>query len=169
MVAFNFAPTGWQLCNGQTLAISSYSALFALIGTTYGGNGTTTFQLPNLQGRVPVDQGTGAGLPPAVIGEVAGAPTVTLTVNNLPSHNHMVNVVGSAGNLPNPANTNYLAGTTLNPAGTKVDGYSASTPNATLIPNSLTMAGSGQPVSIYQPYLVVNFVIAMNGIFPSRN
>jgi microcystin-dependent protein len=169
MVGFNFAPVGWQLCNGQTLAISQYAALFSLLGTTYGGNGTSTFQLPNLQGRVPVDQGTGQGLSPVVMGEQGGTGTVTLTLANLPMHNHQVNVLGSAGNLAVPSNTSYLAGTTLNPAGTKVDGYSASNPTTTLAPNSLTMAGSGQPVSIYQPYLVVNFIIAMQGIFPSRN
>src|SRR5580698_291068 len=103
MFGFNFAPNGWLLCNGQTLAISQYSALFALLGTTYGGDGVRTFQVPNLQGQVPIHQGTGGG-GTYVTGETAGSPTVTLLGNNMPAHNHLVNAVTStSGNVGQPA------------------------------------------------------------------
>ena len=101
MVGFNFAPSGWMLCNGQTLAINAYAALFSLLGTTFGGNGTSTFQLPDLQGRVPVNVGNGAGLSPVVWGEVFGQPQVTLNQSNLPAHAHTITppATNSAGNL----------------------------------------------------------------------
>src|ERR1700722_17412244 len=103
MFGFNFAPNGWALCNGQTLSISQYSALFALLGTTYGGNGTTTFQLPNLQGQVPIHQGTGGGGTYG-IGEVSGSANVTLLSNQMPLHSHLVNAVTStSGNVAQPA------------------------------------------------------------------
>jgi microcystin-dependent protein len=164
---FNFAPSGWFLCQGQLLSISQYQALFAVLGTTYGGNGTTNFALPNLQGRMPAHQGTGGGTT-FVIGQIAGSETVTVLTANLPPHNHNVNVVGSAGNLANPSNTAYLAGTTENPVGAKVDHYSASTPTTTLAAGSVSLAGNGIPISIQQPYLVINMCIAYTGIFPSR-
>src|SRR5580700_6989581 len=131
MFGFNFAPNGWALCNGQTLAISQYSALFALLGTTYGGNGTTTFQLPNLQGQVPIHQGNGGG-GTYVIGEASGSPNVTLLNNNMPLHNHLVNAVTStSGNVPQPAGaypaTVQITGETK---GGTVNTYSTATPNA---------------------------------------
>src|ERR1700688_71986 len=108
MVGFNFAPNGWALCNGQTLAISQNNALFALLGTTYGGNGTTTFQLPDLQGRVAMGQGNGAGLTPRVIGEIDGEQNHTILITETPMHNHALNTAPNApilnnSDIPGPA------------------------------------------------------------------
>ncbi len=105
MFGGNFAPQGWALCNGQLLAISQFDALFALLGTTYGGDGQVTFALPNLQGRVPVHQGSGQGLTPRVLGEIAGEETVTIIQNNMPAHSHGVNATTAAGSLPGPGPT----------------------------------------------------------------
>lgn len=162
MVGFNFAPAGWALCNGQTLSISQYSALFALLGTTYGGNGTSTFNLPNLQGRVPIHMGT--GLSTYVIGQSAGAENVTLLYNNMPIHNHLVNAVSSGGNNASPSG-NLPA---IESTGTSLN-YSNASPNATLNANAVGTAGGSVPFSVVQPYLTVNFIIALAGIFPSRN
>jgi microcystin-dependent protein len=168
MFGFNFAPRGWQLCNGQTLPISQYSALFALLGTTYGGNGTSTFQLPNLQGQVPIHQGTGGG-GTYVQGEASGAPSVTLLSNNMPTHSHLVNAVTGAAGAANTPAGNYPAQATINPTTTHVETYSSATQNATMNPNMVATAGGNVPHNNMQPYLVVNFCIAMEGIFPSRN
>jgi microcystin-dependent protein len=170
MFGFNFAPSGWQLCNGQTLAISQYAALFALLGTTYGGNGTTTFQLPNLQGQVPIHQGSGGG-GVYVIGEASGSPTVTMLASNMPAHNHLVNAVTStSGNVAQPAAaypaTVQITGETK---GGTVNTYSTASPNAQMNPAMITSAGGNVPHNNMQPYLVVNFCIAMSGLFPSRN
>ena len=169
MFGFNFAPNGWQLCNGQTLAISQYSALFALLGTTYGGNGTTTFQLPNLQGQVPIHQGTGGG-GSYVIGEAAGSASVTLLTTQMPLHTHLANAVTStSGNVPQPAAgypaTVQISGETK---GGTVNTYSTATPNTTMNQGMISTAGGSQPHTNMQPYLCVNFCIAMVGIFPSR-
>jgi microcystin-dependent protein len=159
MFAGNFAITGWQMCNGQTLPISQYAALFSIIGTYYGGNGTSTFQLPNLQGRVPIHQGTGAGLPTYVVGEVGGAESTTLLYNNMPLHNHQLNVVDGPAGLGTPQG-NFLA---------KTVAYSAGPSNGTMNAAAIGAAGGNVPFSIIQPYLCVTFLIAMVGIFPSRN
>lgn len=167
MFGFNFAPNGWLLCNGQTLAISQYAALFALLGTTYGGNGQTTFQLPNLQGLVPVHQGTGGG-GTYVMGEASGSPNVTLLANNMPIHNHLVNAVTTTtNNVASPSNA-HPATATAEPRGTTASPYSTANPNATMNPNTIGQAGGNAPHNNMQPYLVVNFCIAMQGIFPSR-
>jgi microcystin-dependent protein len=177
MTGFNFAPQGWALCNGQTLPISSYNALFALIGTTYGGNGNTTFNLPNLQGRAPVHQGTGAGLSPAVIGESAGTETVTLQASNLPSHSQVIAppVSNAAGTASTPVN-GFLAVDTVAASPvidrTTLTGKSyaaspASGQTAGSYPSGAT--GNNAPVDISPPYLVVNFIIALVGIFPPRD
>lgn len=170
MFGFNFAPNGWALCNGQTLSISQYSALFALLGTTYGGNGTTTFQLPNLQGQVPIHQGTGGG-GTYVIGQASGSPNVTLLSNQMPQHSHLVNAVTStSGNVAQPAGaypaTVQITGETK---GGTVNTYSTAAGNATMNPNMIAAAGSNLPHNNMQPYLVVNFCIALVGVFPSRN
>jgi len=170
MFGFNFAPNGWQLCNGQTLPISQYAALFSLLGTTYGGNGTTTFQLPNLQSRAPVHQGQGASLSPYVIGEQTGTENVTLLTTQMPLHTHLVNAVTStSGNVPQPAAgypaTVQISGETK---GGTVNTYSTATPNATMNQGMIGTAGGSQPHNNIQPVLCVNFCIAMNGIFPSR-
>jgi microcystin-dependent protein len=159
MFAGNFAINGWQMCNGQTLAISQFAALFSVIGTYYGGNGTSTFQLPNFQGRVPVHQGTGAGLSTYVIGQQGGTENVSLFYNNMPVHSHQVNVVDGGAGLGTPQG-NFLAKTTA---------YSAGPANGTMNQAVIGNAGGSVPFPILQPYLAVTFLIAMVGIFPSRN
>jgi microcystin-dependent protein len=166
MFGFNFAPRGWLLCNGQTLAISQYAALFSLLGTTYGGNGTSTFQLPNLQGQVPIHQGTGGG-GTYVMGETGGSSNVSLLANNMPIHTHLVNVDGNASGKNTPSG-NFL-GTVppLAPVDNKV--YSAGPANATMAATAVGTAGGNVPHNNMQPFLVVNFCIAMVGLFPTRN
>jgi len=169
---FNFAPVGWAQCNGQLLPISQNDALFALIGTTYGGDGVTTFALPNLQGRTPIGSGQGPGLPNYVVGQAAGAETVTLTVANLPAHTHpvlssQIPVSSTVGDQGDP--TNKYFGVSATAAGSLY--AAASTPGATMTQNSTAtgIAGSGQPLSILNPFLTINYCIATEGIFPSRN
>jgi microcystin-dependent protein len=179
-VGFNFAPAGWQQCNGQTLPISQYAALFGLLGTTYGGNGTSNFQLPNLQGRVPMHQGNGAGLTPRVIGEFSGSENTQLLSNNLPLHNHPLNALATAGTTNVPASGVGLAEpsgavTISHPAPdfpgitVAVNAYASGTPNTPLAAASIGLTGGNVPISILQPYLVINFVICLEGIYPTRN
>lgn len=163
--AGNFAPVGWAFCNGQLLSINQNTALFSLLGTTYGGNGVNTFALPDLRGRVPVHFGQGLGLSPYTQGEIAGTETVTLTQNNLPAHNHLLNAVSGAGTAGAPGPGEFLAQST---ARDRI--YSnAPTPDTTLSTATIAPTGGGQPADIRQPYLVMNFVIALQGVFPSRN
>jgi microcystin-dependent protein len=170
MFGFNFAPRGWMLCNGQTLAISQYAALFSLLGTTYGGNGTSTFQLPNLQSRVPVHQGTGAGLSPYVMGEATGTENVTLLTANMPMHSHVVNAVTGSAGASDPKAALPGADTIVGKTGAiSQTSYSAAAANATMNQTMIGMAGGNIPHTNLQPLLVVNFCIAINGIFPSRN
>jgi microcystin-dependent protein len=169
MVGFNFAPTGWALCNGQTMSISQYSALFALLGTTYGGNGTTTFNLPDLQGRVPIHWGNGAGLSPYVIGTKGGAENVALLSNQMPMHNHMVNVNNQNGGNSDPTNGILAVGNTGGRTPTVNLDYTTSAATGTLAPAAVSVAGGNVPHPNIQPYLTVNFIIALVGIFPSRN
>jgi microcystin-dependent protein len=155
MFGFGFAPRGWQMCNGQILAINQYQALFSLIGTYYGGNGSTTFQLPNLQGSVPVHTGNGV-----VLGEKAGFANVTLITQQIPTHTHVVRANSTANAT--------VASNTAVPGGGGPQGYGA-TPNTAMNPNIVGLAGNSQSHSNMQPYLVLNFCISMTGIFPSRN
>lgn len=156
LMSFNYAPQGWALCNGQFLAINQNQALFALLGTTYGGNGQTTFALPDLRGRVPVHLGSGHTL-----GERAGAEAVTLAVNQLPSHTHRVNAKAAAtGGVATP-NGNYLGG------GNNVYGTQG-TPT-TLSAATVGNTGGSQAHTNLQPYLTISFCIALQGIFPSQN
>lgn len=164
MFAGNFAPAGWAMCNGQLLAISQNAALFAIIGTFYGGNGINTFALPDFRGRVAVHQGQGAGLSNYVMGEVTGAENITLTASQMPQHNHLVNADGAAGGKNSP--TGNFPGTVSPTATEKI--YSSAS-NANMAPTMLGEAGGSQPHSNLQPLLVVTFIIALNGIFPSRN
>ncbi len=161
-VGFNFAPQGWALCNGQLMSIAQNPALFSLLGTTYGGDGQTTFGLPNLQGRVPVHMGNGAGLTSVVLGQLYGSDTVTLTTQEIPAHSHAVNCDSGKANKPAP-NGNYPA---ADAAG--VTAEYAATANATMNPGMIANAGGSQPHDNHQPSLVLNWIIALTGIFPSR-
>jgi microcystin-dependent protein len=155
MVTFNFAPKGYALCNGQTLSIQQNTALFSLLGTTYGGNGTSTFQLPNLQGRAPMHF-NGQFL----LGQVGGENTHALLISEMPAHAHAVQVVSRPGTQQTPGG-NFLAA--------HRGGYADSADaNTSLIASTLAQAGGSQPHDNMPPYLVINFVIALSGIFPSR-
>jgi microcystin-dependent protein len=158
---FNFAPRGWAMCNGQLLSIAQNQALFALLGTTYGGNGTTNFALPNLQSRVGVHQGQGPGLSPYVIGEVSGSETVTLTTSQMPAHGHAL--IANAGT----AGVSRPDGAVLARTGTNT--YAAAPDGTAMNAGAIGQAGGSQPFSIVQPFLCLNFCIALQGIFPSRN
>lgn len=213
MVGFNFAPLGWAFCQGQTMSIAQNSALFALLGTTFGGNGTSTFGLPDLRGRSPVGFGNGPGLTPITQGQLAGAETVTLTGAQLPQHTHAATFAGQPGAISGSLNTSvsvdigtnvssamvppttgattYLSATTgkvgLNnvsfnglytstaPDSTKakLGGISASTSAGSLSATAagtvaVAPAGNSQPVQLRNPFLGLNFIIALEGIFPSR-
>jgi microcystin-dependent protein len=161
MFGGNFAPRGNAMCNGQLLAISQNTALFSLLGTFYGGDGKTTFALPDLRGRSPMHQGQGPGLSQRDIGEVAGEENVTLLSTEMPSHTHQVMAVGSAGNNTSPAGNSWASSTTRP--------YSNQAPNTTMAPQALSIAGGSQPHNNLQPFLVVTFIIALQGIFPARN
>jgi microcystin-dependent protein len=164
MFAGNFAPAGWALCNGQTMAISTNQALFSILGTQYGGNGVTTFSLPNLQGRVAIHAGTGAGLSTYIQGQQAGVENVTLLATQMPIHSHLVNAVGGGGNQAGPVG-NLPA---IESTGTSLD-YSNAAATGQMNSSTIANAGGNQPFSIIQPYLSVTFIIALVGIFPSRN
>ena len=178
MFAGNFAPNGWALCNGQLLSIAQNSALFAILGTTYGGDGITTFALPNLQGRVPEHWGTSPGLPTVTIGESAGSNNVSILTSNLPQHAHPIappcsNVAGTATTPVNNYPAVDAVTATFTPPSTHgtitVNTFAdSSTPSQTMAPYISGMAGSGIPISVQQPYLAVTFIIALQGIFPSR-
>ena len=166
MAACTFAPVSYAFCNGQLLAIAQNTALFALIGTTYGGNGSTTFALPNMQGRVPVHAGTGPGLTTRVLGQASGTEAVTLLSSNLPAHSHTVALPAStlAGNASSPAG-NKLASSSLRGD----NQYTSVATDTTLATATSSIVGSNTPVSVMQPFLVVNFIIATQGVFPARN
>ena len=164
-LGFNFAPLGWATCDGQLMSIAQYTALFSLLGTTYGGDGMTTFALPDLRGRAMLHQGQGPGLSFRAIGEMAGTQTNTLIVSNLPAHNHPVQmpVNNAAPNTDEPANA-FLA------AAASGDAYnSAAGANQFYGSFSTGLTGSNSPVNNMQPYLVINVCIALEGIYPSRN
>jgi microcystin-dependent protein len=168
---FNFAPSGWAQCNGQLMSISSNAALFSLLGTTYGGNGTSTFGLPDLRGRVMVGQGQGPGLSNYVMGETTGTENVTLLVTQMPAHNHTVGVSNAAGTSSDP--TNQLPAqinTTTGKGPPTIAGMSYTTPaTGTMLNTAVSLVGGSQPHNNLQPLLVVNCCIALTGIFPSRN
>lgn len=157
-VGFNFAPRGWAQCNGQILPIAQNTALFSLLGTTYGGNGQTTFALPDLRSRVPVHTGQGPGLSSYDLGQQGGQESVTLNVNEMPLHQHSAAATGAFA--------------TKNPGGQvpAPGGAYGSPPDATnMHANMIRPAGGSQPHENVQPYLTINFCIALEGIYPSRN
>jgi microcystin-dependent protein len=168
MFAGNFAPRNWAFCNGQLISIASNSALFSILGTTYGGNGQTTFSLPDLRSRVAVGQGNGAGLSPNVLGQVGGVSTVSMLVGNMPQHNHPML---ASGNEPTQ-NTNNQAklasnGRSTNPPMPNI--YVAGAPNQVPMAAQTSLVGNLQPVNNMQPFLGMNYIICLFGIFPSRN
>jgi microcystin-dependent protein len=165
MFGGNFAPEGWRLCQGQTLPISEHVALFQLIGTTYGGDGQTTFNLPNLAGRLPMHQGTNPGTGTAfVLGQNAGVESVVLTTQQLPNHSHPLLGTSDVATVNAPAN-NVLGATT----GATTLAYGTDNPKLTLAPGSISNVGNSQPHDNMQPYLCVNFIISLFGVFPSQN
>jgi microcystin-dependent protein len=171
MVAYDFAPKNWAYCNGQLLPIAQNQALFSLLGTTYGGNGVQTFALPNLQGRIPVGIGQGNGLSNYTLGEVTGVEAATMSINNMPPHTHNGNInvtpkggnsaddSNAAGNWPGQVTNGYASAPTV---GTTMQG-----PN--VISTTIGASGGNQPFSLLSPYLALNYVICMYGLFPSRN
>jgi microcystin-dependent protein len=168
MFAGTFNPRTWSFCNGQLISIAQNTALFSILGTTYGGNGQTTFALPDFQGRVAVGTGTGPGLPNVQLGEKAGTPTTTLTSAQMPAHNHQV-----VGNINVQAASDGVL--VSDPTGKNV-GPGAFYATGDLVPMAptainlpTTVSGNSQPVSIMQPYLGMNYIICLFGIFPSRN
>jgi microcystin-dependent protein len=170
MVGFNFAPIGWALCNGQLLSIAQNTALFSLIGTYYGGDGVTSFALPNLQGRVPIHQGQGVGLSPYVLGSVGGVENVTLLTQQMPSHNHLINVNKNPGAAADPTSTFQAEAATGDPRNPSlISQFTNTAPTGTMAPTALSMTGNNQPHANIQPYLTINFIIALQGIFPSRS
>jgi microcystin-dependent protein len=169
--AGNFAPKGWALCWGQLLSISQNTALFSILGTTYGGNGTSTFALPDLRGRIPVGQGSGPGLPEVFLGQTGGAPTVTILLPNMPAHNHPVTGTVQLPVNDSPANTDSPAGAYLaQPTANTFLGTPGLDFAGDLKVNLTTgIAGGTQPIDITSPYLGVNYVICLQGLFPSRD
>ncbi len=168
----NFSPQGYLLCSGQLLAISQNTAVFSLLGTTYGGNGTTNFALPDLRGRVPIGWGQGPGLSNYSLGQAAGAETSSILISNLPSHTHTLNANTAVGTTGVPGTTTYLSkgpSTGSGPNATVENIYTTTVPNTTLAPNAIGSTGSNIPLPILQPYLAITYIIAINGIFPTRN
>jgi microcystin-dependent protein len=161
-VGFNFAPRGWAQCNGQILSIAQNTALFSLLGTMYGGNGQTTFALPDMRGRVPVHAGQGPGLSFFGQGETRGAETVALSISQMPSHSHALGASSAEATETSPSGSSL---------GTKqrVPLYKSANPDVQMNGNSIGSNGGNQPFSIVQPSLGVNCIIALEGIFPARN
>ncbi len=157
MFGGNFAPAGWMFCSGQLLPISEYETLFQLIGTSYGGDGQSTFALPDLRGRIPIHQGNGF-----ILAEAAGAEEVTLTVNQIPAHTHPMVASAAPGSTNSPQGNVVAEQPTLNL-------FIDDIPNSNLAPQAATSVGGNQPHTNFQPYLCVNFIISMFGIFPSPN
>ena len=159
LVGFNFAPAGWAFCNGQLLPISENDALFNLIGTTYGGDGQQTFALPNIQSRVVLHQGNGAGLSNRVLAETGGVESVTLTASQMPAHSHGVQVSSSVASRV-PASGHY--------PGKSARPVYAEPMNNSLNASSIAIAGGSQPHENRQPYLVLSYIISLFGIFPTQ-
>ena len=162
-VAFTYAPAGWAECNGQELPIQQYSALYSLLGTTYGGNGTSTFAVPNIQGRVMLSNGQGPGLPNYPLGSTGGEESHTLTLAEMPQHNHLLKAVSSDGNVSNPSGAL--------PANTKtLDKEYSTTPTAsgTMNANMTSITGGNQAHPNIQPYVTFKCIIALEGYYPSR-
>ena len=162
--AGNFAPRGWAFCNGQLLQIAQNTALFSLIGTTYGGDGRTTVALPNLQGKAPMHPGNGPGLTSRRLGQFAGEATHTLSATEIPSHTHQLRCADDSADTGEPANGLLAASSPLADRQ-----YSSGNPSGAMSAAALETVGSGQPHNNMPPYLTLNFIIALVGVFPSRS
>jgi microcystin-dependent protein len=187
MFGGNFTPRGWAFCQGQILSIAQNTALFSLLGTTFGGNGQTTFGLPDLRGRSPRGTGQGPGLPAVDLGEMAGTTSTTLLITNMPAHNHLATATSLtvAQSASTAAGTTNVPGNGLVPAvlptigagpsGTTIKGYAPQDNSTTLASSPVTgnvtvgIAGGSQPFSIMNPYLGMNYIIAVEGVYPARN
>lgn len=175
MFAGTFAPRGWAYCQGQIMSIAQNQALFSLLGTTYGGNGQTTFALPNLEGRVPVGTGAGSGLSPYELGQMGGKETTRLIVENLPAHSHGAKLSVSSGNAAQDKATSGVSIATPGyPDGRKFTptyGYNTSNPDTGLNEGSVSVAitGGSQPFDNRQPYTAMNYIICLHGIYPPRD
>jgi microcystin-dependent protein len=174
--AFNFPPKGWATCSGQTLPINQNQALFSLLGTTYGGDGQTTFGLPDLRGRVALGSGQGLGLSNYDLGQKAGEEAHTLIMNEMAAHNHLLNVnttTAATANTDVPSTSVVLGQTAGKQSGVAnpfaLNLYASGAPGGTLDPHSIGVGGGNQPHANLMPYLTMNFCIALVGIFPSRN
>jgi microcystin-dependent protein len=166
--AGNFAPRNFMLCQGQILPISQYTALFSLLGTYYGGDGRTTFALPDLRGTTAIQQGQGPGLSERVLGETGGSPTVTLTMGEMPAHSHVVNANSASGSTSDP--TNNFPGVAVDAgSGNEYPIYTSTAPNGNFNMMTVGAQGGNQPHQNMPPYLGVNFIICVNGYFPARN
>ncbi len=163
VVGFNFCPRGYVLANGQILSIAQYTAFFSLVGTTFGGDGQTTFAVPDLRGRAPIHQGQGPSLSTHVLGEAQGAESVTLTVSNLPAHTHRVQATNVAGDKGGPGDK-ILAAKTTDPKP-----YFTGTPNRLMAAGMIANEGGNQPTGILRPYLALTTCIATEGVFPPRD
>ena len=163
MFAGNFAPAGWLFCNGQLLNISQYDVLFSLLGTTYGGDGNTTFALPDLRGRTPIHAGQGPDRTNRFLGQALGSEKVSLVAAELPLHAHPVPARAEAGTQSSPANAVWAAS-----AGTAKP-YTQNAPNASMSANAFTPAGNGHPHENMMPFQAVSFIIATDGVYPPQN
>ena len=162
MFAGNFAPRGWAFCDGQLLAVSQNDALFSLLGTIYGGDGEMTFGLPDMRGRVPIHAGSGPGLSPRSLGAKAGSAKETLTVNQLPSHTHTLNATTAAGTDNNPQGKMF-------PESPSVDWYFEIDPTENMASSAITSLGGSRSHTNLMPFLCINFIIALIGIYPSQH
>jgi len=167
LFAGNFAPTGWALCNGQLLPISQNQALFAILGTTYGGDGKSNFALPDLQGRVPIHFGQGPGLSPYVLGEMGGSEQVTLTSTQMPAHSHAANCLSTAGDAQQQRSPKGAIWAAESQGVTTL--YDLNAPDSTMAPQAIGTSGSSQPHTNVQPFTCINFIIALAGVFPTRS
>jgi microcystin-dependent protein len=168
---FNFAPKGWAFCNGQLLPLSQNTALFSLLGTTYGGNGQTTFGLPDLQGRTAMGQGQGPGLTDRFLGETGGATAVTLLQTEMPSHQHTVNgrTVATAGSADPTGNVLSMGTWRSGSQFGVVQAYATQAPNSAMSPTAAAPAGGSQPHNNMMPYVTLNYCIALQGVYPPRS
>lgn len=169
MTGANFAPYGWQLCQGQLLSIAENDVLYSLLGTTYGGDGVQTFGLPDLRGRVAINQGQGPALSNYVMGQISGSEQITMTIGTMPSHTHLVNVTSTAASTNMPSASVYISGAALGVGGAALNVYSTNASTAQLAGGSIGANSGNVPFGIVQPVLAVNYIIALQGVYPTQN